>query len=127
MSQWLRCNACDEHALPRACFHFCDTVCGLWWRAVLQQNINCEYEQHLACKLALPEGRWCSDGPGMCRMKESELLEKIQAARDEVHPTSLHHRGCFCAFALCITPVVIVELKKKPRMQQAVLVSATQG
>ena len=127
MSQWLRCNACDEHALPRACFHFCESDCGLWWRAMLQQKINFKYEQHPACKLAISEGRWCLAGPGMCRMKESELLEKIQAARDEVHPTLLHHRGCFCAFELCITPVVIVELNKN-RMQQAVLlVSATQG
>lgn len=39
-------------------------------------------------------------------MKESELLEKIQAARDEVHPKLLHNNmGILCPEP-CIASVV---------------------
>lgn len=44
-------------------------------------------------------------------MKESELLEKIQAARDEVHPKLLQLRDCCDAGKQCITPVVKAKVK----------------
>ena len=38
----------------------------------------------------------------MGRVKESELLEKIKAARDEVHPKLLRHSGSFVSLRCVI-------------------------